>query len=75
MLRDLLGDDRYALNAVVGLLAFFLVFCGIAFWIFTRRKQHVDRWASLPLDAEGTPPREPRGAANGDDSSTTNDQR
>jgi len=63
MLREVVSGADYSIHAIVGLLVFFVVFVAICAWVFTRRRQTVDRWAGLPLDADEARPREPRTSA------------
>lgn len=49
-LETVLGLSRWAL------VIFLLVFVAMTLWAWTRSREHIDRWASLPLDDAPLPP-------------------
>lgn len=59
MIKESLSEAGLSVFAVVGLVAFFATFAGVAIWALTRRQKQIDKWSSLPL-ADGKDPVEPR---------------
>ncbi len=50
MLRDVISSSGLAGYAEVGLLIFFFVFVGVAFFALRKPKEEIDAIARLPLD-------------------------
>lgn len=59
MIKESLSQAGLAPFAVIGLVAFFSVFVGIALWVFNRGRREVAVWSSLPLH-DGPEPVQPR---------------
>lgn len=37
---------------IISLLIFFLFFAGLFYWVFTAKKEYIDRMSDIPLDNE-----------------------